>query len=253
MADVAPQPSESLSSLVGGMLSARSEAKKAELAAQEQQQQDLPMPIAGPDGTYHIRTETQFRYVRFFSNVLTDWARAMCRLTFSFYPNSSFRTNRNFLNAHADEALVIKVSSPGCKACALLQQRFHQFENDARLQGASVVFADLLVSKSNISYVTSILQVTRTPSMLFYAPAASSSNSASQSQPLENFTCGPHSISWKELYEKIISFVDKYGRETVLSPHTVASPTSRRRGPSFPMRMFRNVAQRMQGGHGKHP
>lgn len=175
----AEQPeSSSLSGLVNGMLQAQQEmAKEArELQNRANLQRHNPgMPVLGSDGVYSILSEDQLH---------------------------------NFQTANADKLVILKFSSPVCKACRELKQKFRHLNESPNFAGRPVVFADIVLSNNkNVQdplrdYVTSQLRVQKIPSLQFYSDGT---------HLVDTVGCDPETgCSWSKIKQQMVQFVEQW-------------------------------------------
>ncbi|KAG7337653.1 thioredoxin [Nitzschia inconspicua] len=177
----AEQPESSLSGLVNGMLEAHKEiAEEAkELEDFTKLSSENPgMPLLGSDGVYNILTEEQLH---------------------------------NFRSAHADKLVILKFSSPVCKACRALKQKFRHLNDAPHFVGQPVVFADIVISNNKNfkdsfrEYVTKQLNVRQIPSLQFYSAGNHLVNTVG---------CDPETgCSWTKIKQQMVEFVQKWAPE----------------------------------------
>ncbi|KAG7347574.1 thioredoxin [Nitzschia inconspicua] len=177
----AEQPESSLSGLVNGMLEAHKEIAKE---AKEREDitklssQNPGMPLLGSDGVYNILNEEQLH---------------------------------NFRSAHADKLVILKFSSPVCKACRALKQKFRHLNDAPHFVGQPVVFADIVISNNKNfkdsfrEYVTKQLNVRQIPSLQFYSAGNHLVNTVG---------CDPETgCSWTKIKQQMVEFVQKWAPE----------------------------------------
>lgn len=171
-------PESSLSGLVSGMLEAQMEIAKEtrELENLTMLQSHNPgMPLLGNDGVYCILNEEQLH---------------------------------NFQLAHSDKLVILKFSSPVCKACRALKEKFRHLNQKPYFVGQPVVFADIVLSNNKNfrdpfrDYVTSNLKVQKIPSLQFYSPGTLLESTVG---------CDPETgCSWSKIKAQMIQFVEEF-------------------------------------------
>jgi thiol-disulfide isomerase/thioredoxin len=176
----AEQPESPLSGLVQGMLEAQKEIAREtrELSNLAIQNLNPAIPILGSDGVYNILNEEQLH---------------------------------NFQSTHSNKLVILKFSSPVCKACRDLKQKFRHLGQSPKFAGKPVVFADITLSNNKHvrdpfrDYVTSQLLVQKIPSLQFYAPG---------SHLVSTVGCDPETgCSWSKLKEQMIGFVEQWASQ----------------------------------------
>merc|ERR1719253_781691 len=99
-----------------------------------------------------------------------------------------------------------KFSSPICAACRMLKQKFQTLHRNPKFADAPVVFADIVVSNNkNVQdpfrdYITSQLQVRRTPSIHFYAGSI-----------VDQIFCDEEvGCSWPKIQQQMLDFIGQH-------------------------------------------
>ena len=127
-------------------------------------------PELGDDGVYHILNRQQYR---------------------------------NFLQAHPDKLIVLKIFAPWCRACKGLEPKFLSIVHNDLYQDLPIVFCDLTI-QHNKQFVKE-LGVLALPSIHFYVGT----------QLNDNFPCGPSKfpILKRKLTQLINTHVDANTRQ----------------------------------------
>jgi thiol-disulfide isomerase/thioredoxin len=178
--------SDSLSSIVNGMLQTQKEIAREtkELYQSLQQQKDddrsMTMPQVGKDGIYNIINQEQLQ---------------------------------RFESMHSDKLIVLKFSSPVCQACRMLKQQFPSLlsKNDTKSIwfDGTIVMADIVISNNKNThdpfrdYITSELNIHKIPTIQLYK---------SNNELYDTISCDPQKgCSWSTIKKQILQFVDQYG------------------------------------------
>jgi thiol-disulfide isomerase/thioredoxin len=167
-----------LSGLVSDMLEAQKEISKEARDLQnlvKLQCHDAGMPILGSEGVYSILNEEQLH---------------------------------NFQSAHADKLIILKFSSPVCKACRALKQKFRHLDQAPEFVGQPLVFADIVLSNNKSfrdpfrDYITSQLNVQKIPSLQFYSAGT---------VLVDTVGCDPETgCSWSKIKHQMSQFVKQW-------------------------------------------
>jgi len=169
---------QSISGLIGDMLQARlemsQEMKETESLASSKN--EINMPILGNDGIYRIINEEQLR---------------------------------NFKEEHSDKLVFLKFSSPICKACRMLKQKFQHLHRSPKFVGMPVVFAEIVISNNKKvkdsfrDYIITQLQVERVPSIDFYVGGSDTH--------VDRFCCDRgKGCSWPKIQQQMLQSVDQW-------------------------------------------
>jgi thiol-disulfide isomerase/thioredoxin len=184
----------SLLGLVDSMLEAQKEISNGALEIQnlaESQCHDPAMPILGSDGVYRILNVDQLH---------------------------------NFQSAHADKLVILKFSSPICKACRELKQKFRNLDQAPEFVGKPLVVADIVVSSNKgvpdpfRDYITLQLNVHKIPSLQFYSAGT---------HLIDTVGCDPETgCSWSKIKQQMIQFVRQWAPKLQTEERTLKNKHS---------------------------
>jgi thiol-disulfide isomerase/thioredoxin len=115
--------------------------------------------------------------------------------------------NSNFLDAHSHQIVILKFSSPFCKACQMLKQKFRLLHHDPKFENQPFVLGDISVSNNpNLvddlaQFVVNDLQVTKIPTLHFYVGG----------RLVETIVCGEEGCGWTKLHPQMVNALEEWG------------------------------------------
>jgi thiol-disulfide isomerase/thioredoxin len=121
----------------------------------------------------------------------------------------AFPTCSNFLDVHSDQIVILKFSSPFCKACQMLKQKFRLLHHDPKFQNQPLVLGDISMSNNpNLQHVDELAQfvvndlhVTKIPTLHFYVGG----------RLVETIVCGVDGCAWTKLHPQMVDVVEEWG------------------------------------------
>jgi thiol-disulfide isomerase/thioredoxin len=139
-------------------------------------------------------------------------------------------TSSNFLDANSQQIVILKFSSPFCKACQMLKQKFRLLHHDPKFENQPFVLGDISVSNNpNVvddmaQFVVNDLQVTKIPTLHFYVGG----------RLVETIVCGEEGCGWTILHPQMVDVLEEWGplvvthkeEDSTTTVHDAVTPTA---------------------------